>query len=96
MGRQLVIAAAPLAALGVLVAAMAWSTAARGQVPEKPADVLPVERAVTELAPAKRAAGGEVAQNKRAAVKALSKCACPAGPEILTSRAAGHPGRSRR
>jgi hypothetical protein len=81
VGRQLAIAVALLAALGVLVAAMTWSTAARGDepAPEQTEDVLRVERAVTELAPAKRAAAGAVAQNKRAAVKALSKCEA-AGP----------------
>ena len=81
MGRQLAIAVALLAALGVLVAAMTWSTAARGDepAPEQTEDVLRVERAVTELAPAKRAAAGEVAANRRAAAQALSKCAA-AGP----------------
>jgi hypothetical protein len=74
VGRQVVIAVALLLALGVLVAAMAWSTAARGQEPQKTEDVLRVEQAVTELAPAKRAAAGEVAANKRAAAQALSKC----------------------
>jgi hypothetical protein len=76
VGRQLVIAVALLVALGVLVAAMAWSTAARSEepAPEKTEDVLRVERAVTGLAPAKRAAAGDVTENKRAAVKALSKC----------------------
>jgi len=54
VGRQLVIAAALLAALGVLIAAMAWSTAARGEMLEKPEDVQGVERAVTELASAWR------------------------------------------
>ena len=69
------IAAALLAAVGVLIAAMAWSTAARGQaLAQKPEDVTRVERAVTELAPAKRGAADEVAQNKRAAAKALAKC----------------------
>jgi hypothetical protein len=81
VGRQLAIAVALLAALGVLVAAMTWSTAARGDepAPEQTEDVLRVERAVTELAPAKRAAAGEVAANRRAAAQALSKCAA-AGP----------------
>jgi hypothetical protein len=83
VGRQLAIAVALLAAVAVLIAAMAWSTAARGEEPasvsEKAEDVLRVERAVTELAPAKRAAADEVAANKRAAAKALSKCE-QAGP----------------
>src|SRR5215212_1650395 len=53
----------------------ARSTAARGQaLAQKPEDVTRVERAVTELAPAKRGAADEVAQNKRAAAKALAKC----------------------
>jgi hypothetical protein len=76
VGRQVAIAIALLVAIGVLVAAMAWSTAARGAepAPQKTEDVLRVEQAVTELAPAKRRAGGEVAANKRAAAQALSKC----------------------
>ncbi|MEA2379515.1 MAG: hypothetical protein QOD13_3422, partial [Thermoleophilaceae bacterium] len=59
MGRQVAIAIALLVAIGVLVAAMAWSTAARGAepAPQKTEDVLRVEQAVTELAPAKRRAG---------------------------------------
>ena len=80
MGRQLAIAVALLAALGVLVAAMTWSTAARGDepAPEQTEDVLRVERAVTELAPAKRAAAGAVAANKRAAGPAAGTA--PASP----------------
>lgn len=74
VARHVAIAVALLAALGLLAAAMAWSTAARGQELEKTQDVLRVEHAVTELAPAKRAAANEVAANKRAAAKALSKC----------------------
>jgi hypothetical protein len=53
---------------------MAWSTAARGQAPAKPEDVLRVEAAVTQLAPAKRAAADEVRANERIASRALSKC----------------------
>jgi hypothetical protein len=79
VSRQLAVAVALLGALGVLVAAMAWSTTARSQVPEKTEEVLRVERAITELAPAKRAAAGEVAANRRAAAKALSRCES-AGP----------------
>lgn len=75
-----------LVALGVLAAAMAWSTAARGDEPEQPADVQRVERAVTELAAAKRAAAGEVKANKVAATKALSKCES-AGPGWKAIRA---------
>jgi hypothetical protein len=69
VGRQLAIAVALLAALGVLVAAMTWSTSARGEEPAKTEDVLRVERALTELAPAKRGAAGEVAANKRTAAR---------------------------
>jgi hypothetical protein len=57
-------------ALAVLVAA----AAAAAQVPEKPADVVRVERAVTELAVAKRAAANEIAAGERAAAAALAKC----------------------
>ena len=73
MGRQVAIVFALLVALGVLAAAMAWSTAARGDEPEKPEDVQRVERAITELAAAKRNATGEVKANKQAAAKALAK-----------------------
>jgi hypothetical protein len=41
-----VIAFALVAAAGVLIAVMMWSTAARGQVPDKPEDGVRVERAV--------------------------------------------------
>jgi hypothetical protein len=41
-----VIAFALIAAAGVLIAVMMWSTAAHGQVPDRPEDVLRVERAV--------------------------------------------------
>jgi hypothetical protein len=74
VSRQVAIAIALLAAAGVLIAAMLWSTAAPGQTPEKPEDVVRVELAVTELAPAKRRAADEVAANKREAEKALAKC----------------------
>jgi len=74
VGNRLAIAFALLGALCVLAAAMAWSTAARGAEPEKPEDVQRVERAITELAAAKRDAAGEVKANKQAATKALSKC----------------------
>jgi hypothetical protein len=50
VGRQLTIVFALLAACGLLVAAMAWATAARGDEPVlKPQDVLRVEAAVTQL-----------------------------------------------
>lgn len=74
MSRQFAIAVALLAAVGALLAAMAWSTAARGQALEKTEDVLRVERGINELAPAKRAAADEVGANKRAAARALAKC----------------------
>ncbi|MEA2361884.1 MAG: hypothetical protein QOD71_1029 [Thermoleophilaceae bacterium] len=91
MGRQLAIAVALLFALGVLVAAMAWSTAARGQEPaQQTEDVLRVERAVKELAPAKRGAAGQAAANKRAAAKALSSCETD-GPGWKAIRAVGVP-----
>jgi hypothetical protein len=51
---------------------------AAGQVP-KPEDVVRVERAVTELAEAKRDAAAQVAANERAAAKALRRCKS-AGP----------------
>jgi hypothetical protein len=79
VSRQIAIVFALLAAVGVLAAAMAWSTAARGDEPEKPEDVQRVERAVTELATAKRAAADEVKANTVAAAKALANCES-AGP----------------
>ena len=79
MSRQVAIAVALLAAVGALLAAMAWSTAAHGQAPETTEDVLRVERGINELAPAKRAAADEVAANKRAAARAMAKCE-QAGP----------------
>jgi hypothetical protein len=86
VGRQVAIVFALLVALGVLAAAMAWSTAARGDEPEKPEDVQRVERAITELAAAKRNATGEVKANKQAAAKALTKCES-AGPGWKAIRA---------
>jgi hypothetical protein len=86
VGRHIAIVFALLVALGVLAAAMAWSTAARGDEPEKPEDVQRVERAVTELSAAKRNAAGEVKENKQAATKALSKCET-AGPGWKAIRA---------
>ncbi|MBA3261216.1 MAG: hypothetical protein H0T69_01825 [Thermoleophilaceae bacterium] len=74
MGRLFTIAVALLVALGLLVAAMAWSTAARGQEPGKTEDVLRVEHGIGELAAAKRAVADKVAANKRAAARALAKC----------------------
>jgi len=47
VGRQVVIVFALLVALGVPAAAMAWSTAARGDEPEQPEDVQRVERAAS-------------------------------------------------
>jgi hypothetical protein len=60
-----------LAALGALVAA---APPAGAQVVAKPDDVVRVEKAVTELAGAKRAVAGAVAAGERAAAKALGKC----------------------
>jgi hypothetical protein len=74
VGHRLAIVFALLAALGVLAAAMAWSTAARGEEPVKPEDVQRIERAVTELSSFKRAAADEVQANKKAATEALAKC----------------------
>jgi hypothetical protein len=86
VGRQFAIAFALLAALGVLAAAMVWSTSARGDEPAKPEDVQRVERAVTELAAAKRAAADEVKANNQAATEALAKCE-HAGPGWKAIRA---------
>lgn len=60
-----------VAALGALLAA---APPAGAQVVEKPEDVVRVEKAVTELAVAKRAAAGAVAAGERAGAKALLKC----------------------
>jgi hypothetical protein len=57
-----------------LVLSLAAASPAAGQAPEKPADVVLAESAVTKLAKAKRAASGKVAAGKRAAAKALRKC----------------------
>jgi hypothetical protein len=56
-----------------LVALLAAALPAAGQVP-KPEDVVRVERAVIELAVAKRDAAGDVAVNERGAAKALRQC----------------------
>ena len=74
MSREFGVAVALIAAVALLLASMLYATTARGQAPDKSEDVVRVERAVSELAPAKRAAAREVAANKRAAAKALSKC----------------------
>jgi hypothetical protein len=58
---------------GLLVALVAAAPAA-AQAPAKPDDVVRVERAVTELAVAKRGAAGDVAAGKRAGEAALRKC----------------------
>ena len=68
MSRLLSIAAIAIAALA------AAAVPAGAQLPEKPEDVLRIERAVTDLSAAKRAAAGDVAANKRAAARALLKC----------------------
>ena len=67
MSRFLCIAALALAA------PLAAAVPAAGQMP-KPEDVLRVERAVTELAQAKRGLGAAKAANERAAAKALGRC----------------------
>jgi hypothetical protein len=64
----------------ILVATLGASLAvAPGAAAQKPEDVVRVESAVTQLAAAKRAAGGEVAANERANANALRKCKS-AGP----------------
>ncbi len=58
----------------MLLCLLACAAPAAAQAPLKPEDVQRVERAVIELAPAKRAAANAVAANERAAQKALSAC----------------------
>jgi hypothetical protein len=60
-----------VAALAVFLVA---APAAGAEESGKPEDVVRVERAVTELAAAKRAAAGQVASGERAAAKALRRC----------------------
>ena len=60
--------------MAALAALLAAAVSAGAQETQKPEDVVRVERAVTELAPAKRAAAGEVAAGRRAAAKALLRC----------------------
>lgn len=57
VSHQVAIALAILAAFGVLLAAMAWATAPRGDEPRKTENVLSVEATVTQLSSLKRAAG---------------------------------------
>jgi hypothetical protein len=57
----------------MLIALIAAAPAA-AQVAAKPEDVVRVERAITELAVAKRAAAGDVAAGTRAGAAALRKC----------------------
>ena len=59
-------------ATGLLMLVLAAPAAAQAQA--KPDDVQRLENAVTALATAKRAAAGQVAENRRAAVKALAAC----------------------
>ena len=61
---------AVLAAASLLAAA----PPAGAQVPQTPEDVLRIERALTDLAVAKRSAADEVASGRRAAAKALLRC----------------------
>lgn len=60
-----------MVAAGALLAA---ALPAAAQVPQKPEDVLRVERALTDLAVAKRSAADELASGRRAAAKALLRC----------------------
>jgi hypothetical protein len=57
----------------VLAVVLAAAPAA-AQVAAKPEDIVRVERAITELAVAKRAAAGDVAAGKRAGAAALREC----------------------
>ncbi len=57
-----------------LLAALVAAAPAAAQLAAKPDDVLRVERAVTELAVAKRGAADDVAAGKRAGEAALRKC----------------------
>jgi hypothetical protein len=68
VGRSL-----PVTFVAVL-AALAGAATAGAEIAPKPEDVQRVERAVTELAAAKRSAAGQVAANQRAAAKALGAC----------------------
>jgi hypothetical protein len=60
--------------LPALLLALSAAAPAAAQVAAKPEDVVRVERAVTELAVAKRAAAGDVASGQRAGAAALRKC----------------------
>jgi hypothetical protein len=57
-----------------LLVALVAAAPAAAQVVPKPEDVVRVERAVTELAVAKRGAAGDVAAGRRAGEAALRKC----------------------
>jgi hypothetical protein len=63
-----------LVTLVAVLASLAVAATAGAELAPKPEDVQRIERAVTELATAKRAAAGEVAANERAAAKALRAC----------------------
>jgi hypothetical protein len=60
--------------LVLVLAALLAAAPATAQAPEKPEDVLRVERALTDLGAAKRSAAGEVESGGRAAAKALRPC----------------------
>lgn len=63
-----------LALPAALVVSLASGSPAGAQAPETPEDVVRVERAVVQLADAKRAASDEVARGKRAGARALRRC----------------------
>jgi hypothetical protein len=60
--------------LASVLAVLLAAAPAAAQVLAKPEDVVRVERAITELAVAKRSAAGDVAAGKRAGAAALRKC----------------------
>jgi hypothetical protein len=62
------------ALVAVALAAPGAVSPAGAQAPAVPDDVVRVERAVGELAAAKRSATGEVAERRRAARRALARC----------------------
>jgi hypothetical protein len=57
-----------------LVLSLAAASPAGAQAPQKPADVVRAESAVTQLANAKRTAASKFAAGKRAGARALRKC----------------------
>jgi hypothetical protein len=58
----------------IVLATLLPAAPASAQAPAKPEDVVRVERALTDLAVAKRAAAGDVAAGERAGAEALRKC----------------------